>query len=237
MSRVEDAFPAACALLVCCDLAAGVEDADPAGGELDLHALADQPPWHTIGIAIDFDAAVRLDPARQLADLPKRRSTAERPQCHFELGRVLSEKLGREPEASRAYEAALSDRPDHHAALDALADISYRQQDWERAGELYLLLEGEVDIVKDHGTSHARILREYTPVDYFGEMAILDSARRSATAVARTHARLLTLDGPSLKSLIQQMPEISFAIFPTLTARVRAAEARLSELDSQRRAR
>ncbi len=102
----------------------------------------------------------------------------------------------------------------------------------EHGETLYLLLEGEVEIVKDHGTPHARTLKEVVPVDYFGEMAILDSAPRAATAVARTHARLLTLDGGGLKSLILQIPEISFAIFPVLTARVRKAERRLSEVES-----
>ncbi|MDJ0851360.1 MAG: cyclic nucleotide-binding domain-containing protein [Myxococcota bacterium] len=105
----------------------------------------------------------------------------------------------------------------------------------EHGETLYLLLEGEVEIVKDHGTRHARTLTELVPVAYFGEMAILDNAPRAATAVARSHARLLTLDGGGLKSLILQIPEISFEIFPALTARVRKAERRLSELESKLR--
>jgi CRP-like cAMP-binding protein len=47
--------------------------------------------------------------------------------------------------------------------------------------------------------------------------------------VALSHARLLTLDGASLKDLILHMPEISFEIFRVLTGRIRSAEARLSE--------
>ena len=64
---------------------------------------------------------------------------------------------------------------------------------------------------------------------YFGEMAILDDAPRSATVVADTRCRVLTLDGASLKDLILQMPEISFVIFRVLTGRVRAADAKLAE--------
>jgi HEAT repeat protein len=103
----------------------------------------------------------------------------------------------------------------------------------EQGEMLYLLLEGTVEIVKGHGTPHQRRLAEMSAVAYFGEMAILDNSPRSATCLAKDHARLLTLDGPSLKTLILQMPEISFAIFPTLTARLRAAEDRLSEVESQ----
>jgi CRP-like cAMP-binding protein len=55
-------------------------------------------------------------------------------------------------------------------------------------------------------------------------MAVLDGEPRSATIVAREPCRLLTLDGDSLKSLIRQMPEISFGIFRILTERVRDLE-------------
>jgi len=99
----------------------------------------------------------------------------------------------------------------------------------ERGEKLYLLLEGSVGIVKNHGTPNELRLATVSAVDYFGEMAILDNEPRSATVVALGHARLLTLDGASLKDLILHMPEISFEIFRVLTARIRSAEARLSE--------
>ena len=99
----------------------------------------------------------------------------------------------------------------------------------DRGEKLYLLLEGRVNIVKDHGTPNERQLATVSAVDYFGEMAILDNEPRSATVVALSHARLLTLDGTSLKDLILHVPEISFEIFRVLTARVRNAERRLSE--------
>jgi hypothetical protein len=98
----------------------------------------------------------------------------------------------------------------------------------ERGEKLYLLLEGRVAVVKNHGTPHEQQLATQSAVDYFGEMAILDNEPRSATVVALGHARLLTLDGASLKDLILHMPEISFEIFRVLTARIRSAEKRLS---------
>jgi HEAT repeat protein len=93
---------------------------------------------------------------------------------------------------------------------------------------LYLLLQGRVAVVKSHGTPEAIQLASMEAIDYFGEMAILDNEPRSATVVAQTPARLLMLDGSSLKDLILQMPDISFEIFRVLTGRIRVAEKRLS---------
>jgi HEAT repeat protein len=98
----------------------------------------------------------------------------------------------------------------------------------EPGGNLYLLLEGSVHAWKNHGTARATMLSTIPAVGYFGEMAILDDEPRSATVVAVERARLLSLDGRSLKELVHQMPEIAFEIFRVLTARVRSAEQRLS---------
>jgi HEAT repeat protein len=93
-------------------------------------------------------------------------------------------------------------------------------------GELFLLLEGAVEVYLQHGTAAQERLSVLEAVDYFGEMAIFDDEPRSASVVARDSARLLALDGASLKELILQMPEISFEFFRVLTRRVRAAERR-----------
>jgi HEAT repeat protein len=94
---------------------------------------------------------------------------------------------------------------------------------------LFILVEGRVDFYKGFGKPTEHRLGTYTEGSYFGEMAILDDESRTATAVAAQPTRLLCLAGDSLKELILQMPQISFEILRVLTARVRAAEARLAE--------
>jgi len=105
----------------------------------------------------------------------------------------------------------------------------------EFGGELYLLLEGSVEVSQKRGEVQVP-LRTMQAVDYFGEMAVLDNQPRSATIVAREPSRLLALAGTSLKELILQMPDISFEILQVLSARVRAAEqqVRLMESAAQR---
>ena len=101
----------------------------------------------------------------------------------------------------------------------------------EPGDRLYLLLEGSVRVVKGHGTPQELELRTLEAVDYFGEMAVLADEPRSATIVAASPARLLSLDGESLRELIREHPDVSFSIFRVLTARLRAAEGRLSGRD------
>ncbi len=96
-------------------------------------------------------------------------------------------------------------------------------------GELYLLIEGKVRIFKNFGMRNETELGTMSAVSYFGEMAVLDDATRSATIVASERLRLLAVDGANIKELILEMPELSFEIFRVLTRRVRAAEERLGE--------
>ena len=99
----------------------------------------------------------------------------------------------------------------------------------DRGGELYLLIEGRVRVIKGYGSRSERTLSTMEAVSYFGEMAAIDEQPRSATVVAAVPSRMLCLDSASLKDLVRQMPEISFEIMRVLTARVRAAESRLAQ--------
>ncbi|MBI3929849.1 MAG: HEAT repeat domain-containing protein [Armatimonadetes bacterium] len=96
--------------------------------------------------------------------------------------------------------------------------------------ELYIVVEGEVTIVKSYGTAEELVLVKLGPGTYFGEMAILDDEPRSATVYCSKNSRLMVLKGEQLKELVFQMPEIAFEIFKVLTARIRSADTRLNEM-------
>ena len=49
---------------------------------------------------------------------------------------------------------------------------------------MYDVYTGKVGVYADYGTDQQRLLKEYYPDNYFGEMGLLDHAPRSATAVA-----------------------------------------------------
>ena len=131
--------------------------------------------------------------------------------------------------------------------VDLFADLSFEQLDAVlqasdtadyQAGEiifregepgdrLFVLIEGRVEVLKDHGGERELTLQTLQPLDYFGEMAILTEGPRSATTRASTECRLITLEGAAFRELIVTIPEISFEIFRVLTQRVRDAEQKL----------
>ncbi|HTY19777.1 MAG TPA: cyclic nucleotide-binding domain-containing protein [Myxococcota bacterium] len=97
----------------------------------------------------------------------------------------------------------------------------------EPGDDLYLLVEGEVDVVKGAGTPAEEHLNRLGPGSYVGEMAVLDGGLRSATIVATSHVRVLVLAGPRLRELVHEMPDLAFDLFRVLTERLRGVEERL----------
>ncbi len=61
---------------------------------------------------------------------------------------------------------------------------------------------------------------------FFGEMAILDGAPRSATVTAVTDMSLLVIPRDRFVGVLESEPTVALAILATLTARLRAAQAR-----------
>lgn len=90
----------------------------------------------------------------------------------------------------------------------------------EAGNSFYLLLEGRATVAgKPRGLG---------PGDYFGEMAILDGAPRSATITAATPVRAIRLPRGAFMKAIREDPRMALAIMATLAERVRRAERKVS---------
>jgi hypothetical protein len=96
--------------------------------------------------------------------------------------------------------------------------------------EMYIVVEGEVEILIKLDTPEPFLLAKVGPGSYFGEMSILDNEPRSAAARVSQDARLLVLKGEQLKELVYVMPEIAFTIFKVLSERLRRSDKRLEML-------
>jgi CRP-like cAMP-binding protein len=84
------------------------------------------------------------------------------------------------------------------------------------AGRMFAVAEGEVDIQVD-----GQVVECVGAGGVFGEMGLIDEQPRTATAVARTNARVVTIDERRFNFLVQQHPFFALHLLRTLTHRVR----------------
>jgi CRP/FNR family cyclic AMP-dependent transcriptional regulator len=83
-------------------------------------------------------------------------------------------------------------------------------------GRFYLLLEGEARIVQGR-----RVLATLGAGDYFGEISLIDGEPRSATVLATTPIRALTLARWNFRALLDEHPAIARKLLLEMCRRVR----------------
>ena len=107
--------------------------------------------------------------------------------------------------------------------MDLANEIREEQHDAERVifregdpGDcLYLIVEGQVRVTRGE-----TLLREQGPKSFFGEIAVLEGANRTATITTTTPVRFLRLDRDNLLRLMEELPAIAIGICQTLSRRV-----------------
>ncbi len=82
---------------------------------------------------------------------------------------------------------------------------------------LFVIVRGTVRIV--HGDE---VLARLGPADFFGELAVLDQAPRSASAVAEESTACLALASWDLLKLLERDPKLSLALLRALAGRIRS---------------
>jgi CRP-like cAMP-binding protein len=88
---------------------------------------------------------------------------------------------------------------------------------------MYLLIEGEVNLRRG-----SRSLDVFKRDEIFGEMAAITGEARSASAVARTPCRVLSLDPRQLRRAIEQTPEFGLMLLNVMITRLRLTVSMLS---------
>ncbi len=82
--------------------------------------------------------------------------------------------------------------------------------------DMYILLVGELKISKDN-----KFITTIKPVEYIGEMALIEDKPRSATVEAITNSTLLKITRDQFQEYFSRRPESLFAILQTLSRRIR----------------
>jgi CRP-like cAMP-binding protein len=97
--------------------------------------------------------------------------------------------------------------------------------------EMFIIQEGEVHIIKRLGNDD-HVLSRLSKGDFFGEMAVIESAPRTADAVAQTATTLLAITGSRFDEMIRKNPEIAIRIIRKYSRRLREANKLLESLAS-----
>jgi CRP/FNR family transcriptional regulator len=93
-----------------------------------------------------------------------------------------------------------------------------------RDGRLFVIISGQVEIIKGLHGSSKESLRMLGPTHYFGEMALIDNYIRTASVVAVKDTDALTLDQWNIREEIKKYPSIAIELLQTLGRRLRAFE-------------
>jgi CRP/FNR family cyclic AMP-dependent transcriptional regulator len=90
-------------------------------------------------------------------------------------------------------------------------------EDGQPGDKMYVVLEGEVGIF-----AQGRMLRTAPPGTCFGEMALIDNAPRTGSAIARTDVRLVPIDRNRFVFMVQETPYFALHVMHIMAERLRA---------------
>jgi CRP/FNR family transcriptional regulator len=103
----------------------------------------------------------------------------------------------------------------------------------DQGSTCYVVRTGRARAIREHADGRSIILAHFAPGDMFGEMAMLDGERRSATveAVERTEAIAILRD--DMHRLLHEYPDISVKLIAALGQRLRETNERLTRQSFQ----
>ena len=82
---------------------------------------------------------------------------------------------------------------------------------------LYVVKAGKVDL-----KVHDKIVHTFSEGELFGEMALIDHEKRSATTIAATDCELFMIDEHRFQFLVQQTPYFAQFVMKVMADRLRA---------------
>jgi len=95
---------------------------------------------------------------------------------------------------------------------------------------MYVVQEGQVEAIAE-SNGHEMRLRVMGPNDFFGEMALFGTEKRSCTIRALGKARVMTIDKKSFLGGIQEDPSLAFRIVKVMSQRIRDLTERLADFE------
>ncbi len=94
----------------------------------------------------------------------------------------------------------------------------------EEGNVMFIIVNGHVQVIRSvNGTDQT--LAKRGPGEFVGEMAIIESAPRSATLFTQGEVRMLAIEGDTFKQILRERPEVSLAVLRSVSRRLREMAA------------
>jgi CRP-like cAMP-binding protein len=97
----------------------------------------------------------------------------------------------------------------------------------------YIVHRGHTRAVHEHGDGRTITLATFGPGDIFGELALFEDERRSATIEALEPTSVVAVLGPDMRRLMTEHPQIALRLVIALGRRLRETNARLARRSFQ----
>jgi CRP/FNR family transcriptional regulator len=110
-------------------------------------------------------------------------------------------------------------------------EVVFREGD--ASNTCYVVRSGHARAVREHADGRQIALATFGPGDIFGELAIFDDEKRSATVETIDELDVLAILGPDMRRLMVSRPQLAVALAASLARRLRATNERLASQSFQ----
>jgi len=94
---------------------------------------------------------------------------------------------------------------------------------------MYVISSGKAEVLVKKGRKQVRIAT-LGPRDFFGEMALFDREKRSATVRAMNEVQAIAMDKKTFEKQITKMPWLAFSVLERMSRRIREIDRDLVKL-------
>ena len=110
-------------------------------------------------------------------------------------------------------------------------EMIFREGD--ASSSCYLIRSGHACALREHVDGRVITLARFGPGDIFGELAMLDNERRSASVKALDELETIAVPGPDMRRLLAEQPDMAIKLIVALGRRLRETNERLAGLSFQ----
>ncbi len=113
----------------------------------------------------------------------------------------------------------------------AAGEVVFREGDG--SDTCYIVRSGHARAVREHVDGRSLTLAHFGPGDIFGELAMFDDEKRSATVEALEETEVMAILGGDMRRLLGRHPDIAVKLVVALGRRLRETNARLTRQSFQ----